>query len=393
MAYRKSRSRGAYTRGLLGSASVVARSLYKGIKRGRSASRSGRKVRAKLSTKSPYSYTRTRTKSKRSISSPENLPAGVRSHAMTITLGYPKKLFKSTGNYKFVQQGASTASSNPGQQSVTTCIGHFTRSQFTTSTGNNATLQQFPSSFFALCPNQKISGSAVYSSATTPSAQRIHIRYAVCDFMVTNFSNAPIQVLLYWVKSKKGVTVAPDSDWSSQTTLEALGVSGGANASETTGAVTVGTAGYPSYAQYGQSPLVLKAWRQNWQCLRMKYYTLGAGETQRVKYKINLHKTFNYAQFNSQASDWGVAGSSIALMMVCRGTPVATNNAGGSIVSCTTGAIEVGYTASCEYNFTALEGQNDDTSYIHPNLIASVGGTDTVKLFNEVGSEIAAAIL
>lgn len=346
----------------------------------------------------------------------EGLPAGITSDYWSHTIAARKPLSKALGKFKFTQQGGTTAFGNPGQQTVTCVISHITRGQCITSSGAGATLNQFPTKIMDLNPNRYNTGSVLYTggaAGVAPTNEKVHVKSVITDMQLYNITNAPIQVDLYYLLCKKPTANDPATDWNALLQLEADGIAAGTNASEAAGgALTSGNLGYPNFAMYGQTPLTCRSFRKVWKCIKKKFYTIAPGEVQRLKYRINFNKTINIAPLSVMSSDYGLAGTTVTVLMVSRGTiclieghddTAAPGVASGGVASAGVGpqageflpliagkgevgitmsGPKIGWLCSSTYEFQGIGGgQNVDTSYIQANYVSSFTGSPADKPF------------
>lgn len=355
-----------WARGAAGVARVV-QSAMKVAKKVRT-SKSGVK-RSKKSATKPFRGT--------SVASVE--PQTISNARLVINLGKPSKM-KSLGRWIYVQQNNGRVTAGQGQQGAQAILGHNTISQLMTDTAVPNGLQ-FKDDIFAMNPYAANTGSGIFSQVAAPNQDIIHCRTVRTKFMMTNASSAPAVVVLYWVLSKKAHQGTPFDRWTSYLNDTALGQSAATQPVQSDSALGPGAVGVPSFAVYGQEPVAVKAWRDNFKVVARREYHMGFGACQKVDYTVAMNKTYQRtiaSQHNSLGSN-GYPGKTLWLCMVVRGTPVDISliTTGADTASVTTSNNEITWVGSVEYTYTGTPATRLDVNRVLQGFPSSGANVET----------------
>lgn len=268
-----------------------------------------------------------------------------------------QKLYKPLGRWRFIRQAEGTLVSGHGSQGVITAYSMFDVAQCLTSSTENDDGNLWATNLFALNPYQTAT-SATFGAVTAPQQDMVHCHGVFEELMMTNFESCPCQISLYWVLNK-GTTLHDASDaWTDACTQEALGQSSSTQATfnGTTTVRTQGVLGYPQPTTYGESPTFNSSFTKNYKILKHKTYDLAANATERIKIYTALNQTINRAvvQRAADTGSFGVAGLTIQMMAIVRGTPVLVTDSVGGHVRTTTSVCKVGWTLMSRYSLSSL---------------------------------------
>ncbi|AKV62286.1 putative capsid protein [Scythevirus monetis] len=315
---RRSRSVGWARRA--GAAVSVARGVWRGVKRVRSAISRGRSLAR--STSRTRSKSRPKSSTRPSSAAPMSVdPQSISHGSVSLRLASPVKGMKSLGRWVYTQQNNGRIVAGLGLQGAGVLLGHNTISQLVVDTAvPNGT--QFKDDVFAMNPYQANTGSGIFGSILAPSQDRIMCRSVRTKFMMANTSNAPCVVVLYWVLSKKAHQGNPFDRWTSFLSETALGQSTATQPNQSDSSTGPGTTGVPTFAVYGQEPTTVRSWRNTFKLLRRKEYHMSFGAVQCINYSVAVNKMFDktVATQHNTLTSTGYPGGTVWLCAVVRGT-------------------------------------------------------------------------
>lgn len=237
------------------------------------------------------------------------------------------------------------------------------------SNGSQGVSQQFiwSASDIIACLNT-INALAPGASGQTKNINRVYLQSCDLTFIMTNSSNAPIEMDIYVFDTKN------DAEDSLITTWE-YGLQD-----------MIGT-GVPdtNSTQYGITPLNNPAVSQYYKCIRIYHYVVSPGQMFKYTHHNNCYRLWNNERLNADLqTDSYFRGLSQTLLFVTKGSPAQQND---NISLTSTAAHEINAVMTKEYRFKYVEDRNynmnDVTDLTNTTVkVVNIGGADTNQFVN-----------
>lgn len=154
---------------------------------------------------------------------------------------------------------------------------------------------------------QSLLGTNLGGTGTLNNTARTFYQSVHNDLEITNSSNAPILIDLYFLKCKRDTAISPTVAW-----LDGIKDQNG-NIDQTT--------------YIGVSPLDSKYLTTLYQCKRIHHLTLAAGQCHREQITYHKNSPINNEILNNVSGNVALAGWTYYILGVARGTPIAASTA------------------------------------------------------------------
>lgn len=283
----------------------------------------------------------------------------------------------SGGNWKILDQGSSSMGSLEGLQGVSTLFEVANYSQLAVSSGTAYTTQtQAYVNLFDANPYQYTTGGLLNNfSLVAVNDDRVVLKNVVCKLEMANFSNVPLTMDLYWIKTKKNVTTTyyPEVVWNDVLTTQALG--------KPVAVPRVGagiTAGYENYKIIGTKPESCPAFNKLFKILKKSKYELAPGSNLCFDITLIYNKLVDKQFLAEQSSATLIGGYTFIPMVVMRGSVGKDNTTGSTTIAPT----ELGYVYTREYTVFSPSPNRLQQKFVYPNLES--GNATGVSLINVV---------
>lgn len=305
-----------------------------------------------------------------------------------IMLRKPNKAFKHLGKWLYLDQWTLLSANNEGAQGCFELKPMLIRDQFLNSSVSKGSLIWAQTPYDLNPYRTPPSGqSAVFSSGQpVVSNDDVHLHDIQVMTMVTNHSNVPVNIDLFFFKCKKGTANGPLGIWQNAVAEKALGQGAATNPTTTTGAGGSIVPGSVSITTYGMTPMVEKKFREHYGVLKRFRFVLQAGGTKELLYKVMVNKSFN--KTTQSDAPFAVANQTIWPFIVYRpGQAVISDTA---VKDVTIAKAEIGVAQTLRYTWSAQAAARLELDRVFPQFVSGTH-TETVVLDTDVTGPVAQA--
>lgn len=301
-----------------------------------------------------------------------------------IKLRKQNKAFKHLGKWLYLDQWTLLSANNEGAQGCFELKPMLIRDQFINSTVSKGSLiwAQTPYDLNPYRTPPSGQSSVFTSNQPVVSNDDVHLHDIQVMTMVTNHSNVPVNIDLFFFKCKKGTAYGPLGIWQNAVAEKALGQGAAVNPTAVTGASGAITPGSVSVTTYGMTPMVEKKFREHYGVLKRFRFVLQAGGTKELLYKVMVNKSFN--KTTQADSPFAVANQTIWPFIVYRpGQAVISDS---SIKDVTIAKAEIGVAQTLRYTWSAQAAARLELDRVFPQFVSGTHVENMVLDTDVVGT-------
>lgn len=307
--------------------------------------------------------------------------------SFNIKLRKQNKAFKHLGKWLYLDQWTLLSANNEGAQGCFELKPMLIRDQFLNSSVSKGSLiwAQTP---YDLNPyrtppsGQSSSVFSVVPGQPAVSNDDVHLHDIQVMTMVTNHSNVPVNIDLFFFKCKKGTANGPLGVWQNAVAEKALGQGASTNPSTVTGVGSSIVPGSVSITTYGMTPMVEKKFREHYGVLKRFRFVLQAGGTKELLYKVMVNKSFNKTTMTD--APFAVANQTIWPFIVYRpGQAVVSDS---SVKDVTIAKAEIGVAQTLRYTWSAQAAARLELDRVFPQFVSGTHVENMVLDTDVIGS-------
>jgi hypothetical protein len=270
---------------------------------------------------------------------------------------------------------------NAGRQYSQTIGAFATNRSFVDATVTNLTanFDGLATPLFDLIKNKTFTGGGIITGEN--NSAMLYLENMIINLSMTNYSNGPVDVELYFITPKKSTNLDPreamDEGFADQ--RHGLGDAG------FSGAGLLGaTAGADTKEHLWNSPNSSEKFNELYHVLKMRRLILGAGSSATVKSHVDAHSLWEERLTREEYDNsFRHAGPyrSFYIHAVARGFPI-QDETGTSTTS--TQKVDVGYVINCRYKLREAEAMFDSArvTYRHQNISTDAASADQKHIGN-----------
>lgn len=373
-----------FGRSLVATGAVVHR-IGKSLKRKFSGVQGGytKKRAVKVGSRSAYSYSKSRTQSKKNSQS-----SNVYDHNTSVLkkkmfiIRRNKEPYKSAGRWSYRNMFSGYIECLAGRQAAGQICSVGTSLQTVSAIAGvgistNQTNNLFADSLFSLDPNQYLTGGTVIApgpAKVIPGTQKLFVKSCTMDLQLTNGGNTSFMMEFCVLKCKKNIQNQNCFDyvWGNSLIAKRLDQID-AISPAVPSAINV-AAGYPETTDYGQSPYAEKMFRDNFDVIWRKQYSLSPGENvkQMLHFKLNRLVRKDIAEELKASGSYYIRGD-VVICAIVRPAPMAiVDESTNAIKAVTTAQAVLLYTSTQTYKISSFGCIAADFDRIYPNLVRTV---------------------